>query len=52
MAAKSKISGTENSALLKVSSKGLCAPHDFALLLALGGTHVHLILYLAVHQMK
>ena len=41
MAAKSRISGTQKFIMLKASSSGCCVPHNFALLLALGGTHVH-----------
>ena len=52
MAAKSRISGTQKFIMLKASSSGCCVPHNFVLLLALGGTHVHLIINLTVHQMK
>ena len=51
-AGKIRFSGTQKSVLLKASSVEHCAPHNFALLVTLGSLCVHLIVYLAVYQMK
>ena len=52
MAGKIRFSGTQKSVLLKASSGECCAPHNFVLLLTLGGTCICLIVYIAVYQMK
>ena len=49
-AAKIKFSGTCKSMLLKASSAEHCAPSNFVLLLTLGGTLIHLIMYFTVYQ--
>ena len=51
-AGKNRFSGTQKSVLLKASSGKCCVPHNFVVLVTLGGTHVCLIVSLAVHQMK
>ena len=45
-ARKIKFSDTQKSVLLKANSGEHCAPCNFVLLMTLGGTHVHLIVYL------
>ena len=52
IARKIRFAGTRMSVLLKASSGEHCAPHNFVLLVTLGGTSVRLIVYLTVHQMK
>ena len=47
-----KFSGARKSVLLKASSGERCAPRNFVHLVTLRGTRVHLIVYLAIHQMK
>ena len=49
---KIRFSGTRKSMLLKVGLGERCAPRNFVLLVTSGGTHVRVIVYLAVYQMK
>ena len=51
-ARKISFSGARKSVLLKASSGERCAPRYFVHLVTLRGTRVHLIVYLAVHQMR
>lgn len=49
---KNRISGTGKSVLLKVNLGEHWVACNFVLLVALGGTHVCLTVYFAMHQMK
>ena len=49
---KNRFFGTGKSMLLKASSGEHCAPCNFVLLATLGGTQVHLTVYLIMNQMK
>ena len=51
-AGKIRFSVTRKSVLLKASSGERFAPRNFVLLVMLGGTSFHLIVWLAVHQIK
>ena len=51
-ARKLRFSGTQKPVLLKASSRECCATSNFVLLVTLGCTFVHLIVYLPMHQMK
>ena len=49
---KIRFSGAQKSVFLIASSGKHCAPHNFGLLVMLGGKHVCLIVYLIMYQMK
>ena len=49
---KNKFSGMQKSVLLKAGSRECFVPHNFLLFVTVQGTHVCLIVYLVVHQIK
>ena len=51
-AAKISFAGARKPVLIKASSGKRCAPRNFVQLVTLRDTHVRLIVYLVVHQMK
>ena len=51
-AGKIRFSGTLKSMLLKASPGECFAPCNFVLLVTLRGSHVHLIVYLTMYEMK